>query len=164
MEGTVDRATGSGQRAEAAWVAHHERLWRSLLAWSGDADVASDAVAEAFAQALRRGEAIDDVAAWVWRAAFRIAGGLLADRHRHDGGSARVDRAALTSLPDEAVSLVDALDRLPEADRLVVVLSLVGGWPASDVARLTDTSPGAVRVRLHRARTKLRHLLEDDDG
>ena len=28
----VDRATGTSERVREAWVAHHERLWRSLLA------------------------------------------------------------------------------------------------------------------------------------
>jgi len=162
MEKAMDRATGSSERAHDAWVVHHERLWRSVLAWSGDRDIAHDAVAEAFAQAIRRGDAIDDVGRWVWRAAFRIAGGLLSDRRRHDGGPLR-DRAGRAALPDEAVALVDALDRLSDADRTVVALALVGGWPAADVARFTDTTAGAVRVRLHRAKAKLRHLLEDHD-
>ena len=55
-------------------------LWRSLLAYTGDAELASDAEAEAFAQVLGRGEAVDNVAAWVWRSAFRIASGLRAAR------------------------------------------------------------------------------------
>lgn len=165
MAGAVDRATGTSERVHEAWIAHHERLWRSLLAWSGDADVASDAAAEAFAQALRRGDAIDDVGAWVWRASFRIAGGLLQDRRRDDGSrGSPVEQVAGSPVPEEVAALADALDRLPAPDRLVVVLSLVGGWPAGEVARLTDSTAGAVRVRLHRARTKLRHLLEDDDA
>jgi hypothetical protein len=36
-----------------------EKLWRALLLLGGDGEVASDAVAEAFAQAIRRGEGID---------------------------------------------------------------------------------------------------------
>jgi len=59
-----------------------DRLWRAVLAYSGDPEVASDAVAEAFAQALRRGDAIRDLEAWLWRATFRIAAGDLADRRR----------------------------------------------------------------------------------
>ena len=57
----------------AVFAAEHGRLWRSLLAYAGDPEVASEAAAEAFAQAVRRGEALRDPAAWVWRAAFRIA-------------------------------------------------------------------------------------------
>ena len=43
------------------------RMWRAVLLASGSREVADDAVAEAFAQALRRGEALRDPAAWVWR-------------------------------------------------------------------------------------------------
>ena len=70
--------TRGAERLRVAWEAHKDGLWRAILAWSGDPEIASEAVAEAFAQAARRGDAIDDVGRWVWRAAFRIAGGLLA--------------------------------------------------------------------------------------
>jgi RNA polymerase sigma-70 factor, ECF subfamily len=136
--------------------AEHARLWRSLLAHTGDPDVASDAAAEAFAQAVRRGEAVRDPAAWVWRAAFRIAAGQLAVRRRSGRGeSPDLLVAAADTLPDDVVALQDALGRLPEADRRVVVLSLVGGLPAAEVGRVVGATAGAVRVRLHRARRAL---------
>jgi RNA polymerase sigma-70 factor (ECF subfamily) len=152
--------------------AEHARLWRSVLAHTGDPEVASDAVAEAFAQAVRRGDAVRDPAAWLWRTVFRIAGGILAARDRHDGpahdGRAHDGRAdggesaaSTDTLPDEVVVLLDALARLGEADRRVVVLSLVGGLSATEVGRAVDASPGAVRVRLHRARSRLRAALTD---
>ena len=47
---------GGQDRVEAVYRAVHPRLWRSLLAFTGDAQV------EAFAQVLRRGDAFDDVA------------------------------------------------------------------------------------------------------
>ena len=58
---------------EAVYRRDSDRLWRSLFAFAGDADIASDAVAEAYAQLLRRGDAVSDPAAWASRAAFRIA-------------------------------------------------------------------------------------------
>ena len=151
------------ERLRVAWEAHHARLWRAVLAWSGDRDIASDAVAEAFAQASRRGDAIDDIGRWVWRAAFRIAGGLLSRRGAAvDAGTH--DPADTDTLPDEVVALLDALDRLPERDRAVVVLAHVGGWDATAIASLTGSSAGAVRVRLHRARRRLRRDLEERDA
>ena len=57
-------------------------MWRSILLFGGDPDVASDAVAEAFAQLIRRGPLVDDAAAWVTRAAFRIAAGELKERRQ----------------------------------------------------------------------------------
>jgi RNA polymerase sigma-70 factor (ECF subfamily) len=161
MMATAD--TRDGERLRVAWEDHHAALWRAVLAWSGDREVASEAVAEAFAQAARRGEAVDDVARWVWRAAFRIAGGLLARRRTVidalPDGSADPD-----ALPDEVVVLVDALERLPERDRAVVVLAHVGGWDAREIAALTGSTPGAVRVRLHRARRRLQRELEERDA
>jgi DNA-directed RNA polymerase specialized sigma24 family protein len=68
---------------EECYRAEHARLWRSLLLFSGDADLASDAVSEAFTPALHRGTAIRDLRRWVWRAAFAIARGELAARGRH---------------------------------------------------------------------------------
>jgi DNA-directed RNA polymerase specialized sigma24 family protein len=48
----------------------HPRLWRSLDAFTGSRSIADDAAAEAFAQILRRGDDVRDVAAWVWRSAI----------------------------------------------------------------------------------------------
>src|SRR4051794_39640048 len=69
----VDRSTS----VEALYRADAERLWRAVLAFAGDPDIASDAVAEAYAQVLRRGAGVRDPQAWTWRAAFRIAAGSL---------------------------------------------------------------------------------------
>jgi RNA polymerase sigma-70 factor, ECF subfamily len=105
---------------------------------------------------VRRGEAVRDPAAWVWRAAFRIAAGQLAVRRRSGRGeSPDLLVAAADTLPDDVVVLLDALGRLPEADRRVVVLSLVGGLPAAEVGRVVGATAGAVRVRLRRARRAL---------
>lgn len=160
MRAEVDRGL------RTVFAAEHERLWRSLLAYAGDPDVASEAAAEAFAQAVRRGAALRDPAAWVWRAAFRIAAGLLAarrrDRARAPGPGQDAEVASADTLPDDAVALLDALARLDDLDRRVVVLSLVGGLTAAEVGAVVDASPGAVRVRLHRARARLRAALEPE--
>ena len=68
---------------EAVYREDGARLWRALYAYSNDAELASDAAAEAFAQALGRGSAIRDVRSWVWRAAFRLAAGDLKNRSKY---------------------------------------------------------------------------------
>src|SRR5690349_13502080 len=50
---------------EALYRSHGDRIWRAAWAFAHDSDVASDAVAEAFAQALARGDAITSPAAWI---------------------------------------------------------------------------------------------------
>jgi hypothetical protein len=44
-----------------------DRMWRAVFAFAGDREIASDAVAEAFAQALRRGGAIRSLDRWLGR-------------------------------------------------------------------------------------------------
>jgi RNA polymerase sigma-70 factor (ECF subfamily) len=162
----VSEEASSEDRWRRVFEAEHGRLWRSVLAQTGDPEVASDAVAEAFAQAIRRGDAVRDPVAWLWRSVFRIAGGQLAARRRHVADVAlSMPLVALPStdtLPDEVVALLDALARIEETDRRVVVLALIGGWSAAEVGEIVDASPGAVRVRLHRARRRLRAALADE--
>jgi RNA polymerase sigma-70 factor, ECF subfamily len=135
-------------------------MWRAVLAFAGDPDVASDAVAEAFAQALRRGEAIRSPERWLWRAVFRIAAGELKDRRRR--GMDEV--AGVYEMDEPARDLIAALARLPEKQRAAVVLHHAIGYSAKEIAPLIgSTSPG-VHVLLSRGRRRLRELLEADDA
>ena len=67
---------------EALYRQEADKMWRALFAFSADAEIASDAVAESFAQAIRRGSAIRDPRAWVWKSGFKIASGELKLRSR----------------------------------------------------------------------------------
>jgi RNA polymerase sigma-70 factor, ECF subfamily len=145
-------------RVEAVYRSVHARLWRSLLVHTGDAELASDAEAEAFAQVLRRGEAVRDVEAWVWRAAYRIADGLLERRGRERALEPHHDAAA--ERDPAVVELLDLLGGLSAQQRACVVLHYVAGLPAGRIAEVLDTSPGTVRVQLHHARERLRRDLE----
>ena len=58
------------------------RLWRAVVAYTGDRELASDAVAEAFTLALERQDEISSLSGWVWRVAFRLASAELRSRRR----------------------------------------------------------------------------------
>jgi RNA polymerase sigma factor (sigma-70 family) len=53
----------------------------------------------------------------------------------------------------------DAVELLPPGQRDVVLMHYVDDLSCEEIARLLGTSPGAVRVRLHRARAQLRREL-----
>lgn len=154
-------------RVRAAYERIHGRLWRAVLAWSGSTDVADDAVAEAFAQVLRRGDEVNDPEAWAWRAAFRIAAGELS-RRREAGLVADVPEVATAGdggwLPPLAWDLVVALGRLSDQQRACVALRDVGGLDIAEVAAALGTSAGTVRVQHLKGRRRLRELLGGDDG
>ena len=144
---------------EALYRRDGDRMWRALLAFSGDPEVARDAVAEAFAQALRRGDAIRDPARWVWRAGFRIAAGELKTRRKTASGEC--DRIYEMEVP--ARELVEALARLSARQRTAVVLHHAADYPVKEVAAIMGTSQSAVKVHLSRGRARLRELLGDEE-
>ena len=53
----------------------------------------------------------------------------------------------------------DAVDILPAGQREVVLMHYVDDLPCDEIAAVLGSSPGAVRVRLHRARAQLREEL-----
>ena len=139
-----------------------QRMWQAVMAYSGDPDLAADAVAEAFAQALRAEAGIRNIEAWTWRAAFRIAAGELKDGRRSVG---YLPPDTPYDMEEPARELVAALVCLPEKQRGSLVLHDALGYPAGDVAAMIGSTPAAVRVHLVRGRRRLRQLLEGDiDG
>jgi RNA polymerase sigma-70 factor (ECF subfamily) len=134
------------------------RLWRSLFAYAQSRAVADDAVAEAFAQLLRRGEAVRDPKAWVWKSAFRIAAGDL-ERQRRTANELVVDLSY--DAPDDAIDLIVALRALSEMQRKAVVLHDYAGYRAAEVARMVGSTEAAVRVHLMRGRRRLRVALAE---
>ena len=152
---------GDQDRVEAVYRAIHPRLWRSLFAYTGNAELASDAEAEAFAQVLRRGDAVEDVAAWVWRSAFRIAAGLLSMRSRRPEG---IQPAQDPMVPaDSLAEFMALLADLSSQQRACVALRYVGNYTSPEIGELLGTSAGAVRVQLHRAHSALRNTLMEAD-
>ena len=70
--------------------------------------------------------------------------------------------------PAELVAERDAIQRamahLPHVLRLCLLLSVVGGLSAREIAPLLDLSEGAVRQRLSRARKRFRQLYLQESG
>jgi RNA polymerase sigma-70 factor, ECF subfamily len=135
------------------------RIWHALYLFAGDPEIASDAVAEAFAQALSRGDRIRDVERWVWRAAFAIARGELQRRRRTAGELPDPP----VEMPEPTVDLVRALAKLSTKQRGALILRLYAGYSAKETARVLGSTAGAVGMHLERARRKLREELKEAD-
>ena len=159
MEVTTPELTGTASTKVASLYRREApKLWRAVFAYAQDREVANDAVAEAFAQYIRRGDAVRVPRAWVWRAAFRIAAGELQRR----GALDEVPSDMLVAGP-ELDRLLPALGSLTPRQRAVVVLRYYAGYEPSEIAGILGTSAPTVRVHLMRARRRLAELLEEDD-
>ena len=137
------------------------RLWRSLLAFSGNRDIASDAMAEAFVQAMARGAEIRDARAWIWTSAFKIAGGYLQQRAAVMN---EADVAATTyEMPEPMPQLLAALDTLSPKQRATIVLHDYADRAPVEIARILGMNVATVYVHLSQARARLRDRLKDED-
>ena len=126
---------------------------------------AEDVAQEAFAKAFRSFRQLRDRAkfrSWIVRMTWRMA----LDRQRSD--RRRVTREQVvavepTSQPqlpsDRAAQLWQAIDRLPEKLRLVVVLAGIEGHDMREVGALLDVPEGTVKSRLFQARRQMREWL-----
>ncbi|HEX5039491.1 MAG TPA: sigma-70 family RNA polymerase sigma factor [Candidatus Limnocylindria bacterium] len=151
-------AAESAVTIEAVYRQEADKLWRALYAFAADAEIASDAVSESFAQAIRRGSAIRDPRAWVWKSGFRIASGELKRR------STSVHLIPDSSYfdPDVDTELLEALAKLPDRQRAAVVLHYYADAPVREIARRTGMSQISVRANLSRGRKRLKLLLGGD--
>jgi RNA polymerase sigma-70 factor, ECF subfamily len=153
--------TASGADTIEALYRHEaDRLWRALFAFAADADVASDAVAESFTQVIKRGTAIRDPRAWVWKSAFRIAAGELKRR------SSNIDLGPDSSYldPEADSDLLTALARLSDRQRAAVILHYYADASVRDIASRTGMSQLSVRANLSRGRKRLKQLLGERHG
>lgn len=69
---------------------------------------------------------------------------------------------ALLLQKEDAAALWRAIGRLEAADRELLTLYYFAARPLNELAAVLGLTPAAARQRLHRARGKLRRILEED--
>lgn len=85
---------------------------------------------------------------------------FLADGHYAEKFSSWGDQAdAILSRAETQELVRRKIDELPESFRTVLVLRDIEGLDTEETARVLETTPNAVKIRLHRARAALRTLL-----
>jgi len=177
---TVEALKAGSERAFRCLVqAERERLRRFVIKILGDADEAENIVQETFAEAYRqidrfRGES--KVSTWLFSIARHLAFGHLRKSKRHNylqhetieflsadqGEDASPDpTTADVEMKERRQILHDALDELPDHYRRVVQLRDLQERSTAEAAEELGLTEVNVRVRLHRARKKLKdHLCQ----
>ncbi|MGZ4132352.1 MAG: RNA polymerase sigma factor [Actinomycetota bacterium] len=145
------------------WRGSGATLWRAVYAYSGGRkDVADDAVAEAFARAIARGDAVRDPLPYLFRVAFRVASAELARGGTEMGELHEMSGTVVPNL-DGLPDLLRALRVLSPSQRAAVYLHYRADLPVREVAHLMGTSTAAVKVHLMRGRRRLAELLGEED-
>ena len=156
-------------RFESCFRDHYAKLLAFTLRRVGGRELAEDVVSDAFAVAWRRRDCIPDPALpWLYGiAANVIANQYRSTRRRHDLDLRLVHEASAGEpAPDPADALARrdsfsvAFAQLSEPEREVLRLAAWDGLEVREAAQVLGCSPGAYRVRLHRARRRLAKRLE----
>ncbi|MGE0877759.1 MAG: sigma-70 family RNA polymerase sigma factor [Acidimicrobiia bacterium] len=150
---------------DALFETAYPSLVRALTMACGDAEVAADAVQDAFVKAhlrWRRISTYDDPAGWVRRVAIN----RINDHFRREarGERARRRMAPLhedAAMPEPLPDLAGALRRLPPQQRLAMSLYYLNELSVAQVASAMQLSEGAVKYHLHQGRAGLRPLIGD---
>jgi RNA polymerase sigma-70 factor (ECF subfamily) len=149
---------------EALYQAHHEDLLRYALRRVDQPEDAADAVAETWTVAWRRREDLPPAGEQrLWL--FGVARKALANQRRGRLRQSRVAdrlRGELSHWQPEAgtdPAVGQALRRLRPADRDVLVMHAWEDLTSDQIASVLGCSNAAARVRLHRARKRLRNAL-----
>lgn len=170
----------------AAFSTIVDRHQRSLinffyhLCW--DRQTAEDCAQEVFLRVYSHREGYEPQAKFT-TFLFRIARNLWIDRVRSDavrGRAASLERrfsgddgpslgerlparspspVDLLAQEEQQVALRRAIDRLPEEQKAVVILSEIQGLKYQDIGAILDVPVGTVKSRMHTAMEKLKELL-----
>jgi RNA polymerase sigma-70 factor (ECF subfamily) len=136
------------------------RLWRALLLYTGSGEIASDAVSEAFTQAMGARSDIRNPHAWIWSTAFKVAAGEMGRRLDETD---RPDVAAPPGVDPEAlIDLIRALGQVSDMQRRALILRYYMGYSNVEIARILDSTPSSIGVQLFRSTRKLRGLLSEE--
>lgn len=172
-----DRARdGDGAAFAALFRTHHDRVYRRACALMQDAHDAEDVTAVTFFELWRRRRSVRLVDAsvlpWLLVTTMNVA-----RNHRRGAGRYRrvlaavpreepadAEQLAVTSMETEllGIRLTDALARVSPTDAALLALTVLDDLSIVDAATVLGITPGAARMRLHRARLRLQHHLAND--
>lgn len=147
---------------ESFYREHARSVFAFLLSLSRDRSLAEDLTQDTFIKATRSlsGFRGGDPKAWL----FTIARSVFIDhtRRRRPEPTEDIDRTAVSG-PDveERDAIDEALRRLPERQRMALLLVDHAGMSYSEMAAVVGVSPAAAKGLLHRARNAFRTAYQE---
>lgn len=157
---------------------HFDRLWRLAFRLAGNRADAEDLFQELLVRAYGKLDdlvAIDEPGSWLSRIMYNL---FIDERRRFgrqrlhiveegflagegiEGLAGREDPASDQERHEKLRQLDAALGQLSDEHRVVVLLHDTEGYKISEIQDVIGVPEGTVKSRLHRARARLREILE----
>ena len=166
------RSRRSGAAFRAIYDRHAPRLHAFLVRRTGDSTAAFELTAETFAAAWLSRERFvdrgDGAAPWLFGIARNVLAASVRDASIEQRARRKVGLDAALDVAEPIEGWVAGIDddvaavlrELPAAQRDAIEMRVLDGRPYADVGRSLEISPGAARVRVHRALGAMRAALE----
>ena len=156
-------------------IRHQELVFSLAYKLTGNKEMANDVAQEAFIRAWKaiekfRGDST--FSTWIYRITVNTAWTLRKKAKKHNTLNIddtyepivideKKDPELVAINSDLSSVLVNALDKIPIEQRIIVELKNIEGRSHKEIADYLDISVTAAKVRLHRAHQKLRQILEE---
>jgi RNA polymerase sigma factor (sigma-70 family) len=149
---------------------HHARIYGRALAMVGDVHEADDIAAAAFFELWRKRRSVPlvdgSVRPWLLVTTVNLSRNARRSTARYRGLLRKLPRPELIAgIPTERTEsnqrLAASLARLAPVDAVLLVLTVLEDLPVAEAAQAVGMKPATARVRLHRARSRLRVELQD---
>jgi RNA polymerase sigma-70 factor, ECF subfamily len=167
---TITRILAGDRDAYATLISRYgDSLYRHALGMTGSPDVAEDILQASFIKAYQHlSEVRGRFDAWMFRIVANACKDWLKNIRRTHVSYDEDDQPSSLHTPEEEMDrselrtdLEKALATLPASLREAFVMKHVEGRSYEEMAVLLDTTVGALKMRVHRAREALQQLLED---
>ncbi len=156
-------------------IRHQELVFALAYKLTGNREMANDVAQEAFIRAWKaiekfRGDST--FSTWIYRITVNTAWTLRKKAKKHNTLNIddtyepivideKKDPELVAINSDLSSVLINALDKIPIEQRIIVELKNIEGRSHKEIADYLDISVTAAKVRLHRAHQKLRQILEE---
>ena len=156
-------------------IRHQDLVFSLAYKLTGNREMANDVAQEAFIRAWKaiekfRGDST--FSTWIYRITVNTAWTLRKKAKKHSTLNIddtyepivideKKDPELVAINSDLSSVLVNALDKIPIEQRIIVELKNIEGRSHKEIADYLDISVTAAKVRLHRAHQKLRQILEE---
>lgn len=162
---------------EQAYLQYSDKIYRFLYFHTRDSRIAEDLASVVFVRAWKSWDTLkpDFIQAWL----YKIANNILIDFWRKNGNKRDVsydmciedglepsyDTDFIEKIDNDAKvkRLNEAMGKLPNRLKKVIVLRFIEEMSAKEVADILDTTEVNVRVLQHRALLRLKGILKNED-
>ena len=151
------------QAVESTLLANYEKYYRLALSYTRNEADACDIVQEAAYKAILKSESLKNIEyadTWIYRIVINEAYTFLKKRRTEENLDEIEEKNISAEDEYENLDLKQALERLDEKDRTIVVLRFFEDRRLDEIAEILDMNLNTVKSRLYRVMDRLKLALD----